>query len=69
MDDKLNEVCQDVAVLKSEHKTLKDCYIEVAADVKEIKDKLLARPSWIILTIISILTTVCSSLAVYIIVK
>jgi len=42
---------------------LEDNMTELKKDVKEIKDRLLGRPTWIITVIITILTAVtCSSL-------
>lgn len=66
-EKKLNKVCEDVAVLQNEHNTLKEYYIGLMTDVKEIKEKLLGRPSWMVLIIISALTTITSSLIIYII--
>lgn len=44
-----------------------DTQIEsIAGDVKEIKEKLLGRPSWQVTTIISTLTGACGVMATYI---
>jgi len=42
-------------------KELKLCYIEVAKDVKDIKERLLGRPSWIITVVIAFLSTLAFS--------
>lgn len=39
----------------------------LAGDVKDIKDNLLKRPSWAVSIVITVLTTICVGLSVYVI--
>jgi len=58
-----------MATVENENKN-QDNQIElIAKDIREIKEKLLARPSWSVMTIITLLTTVCASLAVFILTR
>ena len=58
-----------MATVENENKN-QDSQIEsIAKDISEIKEKLLARPSWSVMTIITLLTTVCASLAVFILTR
>lgn len=49
--------------------TLEEGYKNVCQDIKDIKEKLLGRPSWGVLIIISALTTISTSLTIFIITK
>lgn len=42
---------------------------EMAADIKEIKNKLLLRPSWAVLVIITFLSTISTGLAVFVLTR
>jgi len=42
---------------------------EMGSDIKQIKDDLLKRPSWAVLAIITILSTLCASLIVLVVTK
>jgi len=55
---------KQIALNKQSIENLHDCYEEVKNDVKEIKDKLLKRPSWAVTVIITILSSVCIGLIV-----
>jgi len=58
-----------MATVENEKKN-QDNQIElIDKDIREIKEKLLARPSWSVMTIITLLTTVCASLAVFILTR
>jgi hypothetical protein len=54
------ELCERVA-------TLEEGFKNVCNDIKDIKEKLLGRPSWGVLIIISALTTISTSLAIFVI--
>ena len=46
--------------------TLEQCQKTMADDISDIKNILLGRPSWIVSFIITLLSTVCCSLGVFI---
>ena len=46
--------------------TLEQGFETICQDIKDIKSTLLGRPSWSVLVIISVLTTLSTSLAIYI---
>jgi hypothetical protein len=56
-----------LACLETTVKAHDEQIISIGKDVKEIKEKLLGRPSWQITTIISTLTGACGVMATYII--
>ena len=45
--------------------TLEAVVQNICSDIKEIKDKLLGRPSWGVSVVITLLTTICCGLSVY----
>ena len=47
--------------------SLEEGFTNVCQDIKEIKDKLLGRPSWAVSVIITLLTTLCVGLMVYVV--
>ncbi len=55
-----------LATLEATSKSHEENIREIFCDIKDIKDNLLKRPSWSVLTIITSLVGVCSSLFVYI---
>jgi hypothetical protein len=66
MSDKLPE---RVATLEQSDKTKTKQIDTLCTDVKEIKEKLLGRPSWFVIMIIAGLSSICSSLISYILTK
>ena len=63
------EINERVAKLEQENKgqnysivELKKVIIEIRKEINEIKEKLLGRPSWLVMLIISTLLTVCTFL-------
>ena len=58
-----------ISLLEQSYKTLHTLLVDTCEEVKEIKEKLLARPSWILMILISGLTTLCGSLIVFIVTK
>lgn len=70
--EKLNEISElqkDVALLRQTDKEMQKILNNFYNDIKEIKDKLLSRPSWAVMIIMSALMTMCGSLIVYVITK
>ena len=55
---------EQVALNKQAIDALQKCYVAMKSDLKEIKDKLLKRPSWAVSIIITILTGICIGLIV-----
>jgi wobble nucleotide-excising tRNase len=53
-----------VATLESENKNQETEIKQMSGDIKEIKDTLLKRPSWAVTIVITILSTLCASLIV-----
>jgi len=49
--------------------TLEQGFKTVCQDIKEIKNTLLSRPSWSVLLIISALSTISTSLIIYIVIN
>ncbi len=49
--------------------TLEQCQKTMADDIKEIKDKLLGRPSWSVSLVITLLTTLSTSLGIFILTR
>ena len=47
--------------------SLEEGFTNVCNDIKDIKDKLLGRPSWAVSVIITLLTTLCVGLMVYVV--
>jgi len=60
---------EDISRLKADNDWLKKEFIAVRTDVKDIKEKLLGRPSWWITAIITGLASICFSLLTYIFFK
>lgn len=52
------------ALLEQRVLQLETCQETIQEDIKEIKEKLLGRPSWFVCIVISTLCTISSSLAV-----
>lgn len=55
-----------LATLEAKTETLEKCQETMSSDIKEIKDKLLLRPSWAVTIIITFLSTVCVWLSVFV---
>jgi len=55
-----------IATLESENKSQNEDIKTIAGDIKEIKDKLLNRPSWSVSAIITLLTGLCIGLTTYV---
>lgn len=55
-----------LATLETKTQVLEDCQKVMASDIKEIKDKLLLRPSWAVTIIITFLSTICVWLSVFV---
>ena len=64
MEDK--KICERLATLEQWKSTAKCDIEEIKEDIKQIKDKLLKRPSWTVLGIISFLSTLSSALIIYV---
>jgi len=60
--EEISQLKADNAWIKSEIHTLRE-------DIKEIKEKLLGRPSWIIMGVITSLSSITFALATYILFK
>jgi len=60
--EEISQLKADNAWIKSEIHTLRE-------DIKEIKEKLLGRPSWIIMGVITSLSSIAFALATYILFK
>ena len=61
------EIIERLAAMETVTANL-DCTIKVMEkDIKDIKEKLLDRPSWTVSILITILTTVCTGLLIYIV--
>lgn len=58
---------EKIAVLETKVAALEKTMCDIAEAVKEIKDKLLGRPSWQITAVISTLTAICGSSIMFII--
>lgn len=56
-----------IACLETTVKGHEDKLTSISNDVKDIKEKLMGRPSWQITTVISALTGACGVMATYII--
>lgn len=65
----INELQRDVALLQQTDKEMQKVLNDFYLDIKEIKDKLLSRPSWAVMLIMSALMTLCGSLMVYVLTK
>ena len=71
---KFNQICEDVIILKEGQKSLQKCYDNVIGDtkdikedIKEIREKLLSRPTWFITILITFLSSLSLSLIIYIV--
>jgi len=53
-----------IVKLQTQVETLEKNMCQVFSDIREIKDNLLARPSWAVLAIITVLSTTCTALLV-----
>ena len=53
-----------VGILENENQTQGQDITNMSEDIKEIKDTLLKRPSWVVTVIITILSTLCAGLIV-----
>ena len=62
MSDKT--INERVSLSEQSIKNLKSCYEDIRADVKDIKDNLLKRPSWSVTIIITGLSSICIGLIV-----
>ena len=60
---------REIAVLKEKVASHDKAILAVCEDIKEIKDKLIQRPSWATMTIITMLSTLCVWLIVFIATK
>lgn len=60
---------REIAVLKEKVATHDRTLSAVCEDIREIKDKLIQRPSWATMTIITMLSTLCVWLIVFIATK
>ncbi len=58
-----------VSLLEQSYETLHHLLVDTCGEVKEIKEKLLARPSWLLMILISGLATLSGSLIVFILTK
>ena len=56
-----------VAKLEQENKSQNKLIDTICSDIKDIKRTLLARPSWSVTVILTMLSTLCCGLIVYII--
>lgn len=63
----MNEQSTKEALLEHRVCQLEECQKSMQDDIKDIKEKLLGRPSWFVCGLISTLCTISSSLAVAII--
>ena len=55
-----------LTALETNDKNQDACIKQMAEDIKEIKDKLLLRPSWSVSAIITLLTGICVGLIVFV---
>lgn len=55
---------KDIGFLRESHRNIECRINDVCKEIKEMREKLLKRPSWAILTIITMLSTICASLIV-----
>ena len=62
-----NKIDQRVARLEEQNKGQDKLIDNICSDIREIKKTLLARPSWSVTIILSMLCTLCCGLIVYII--
>jgi hypothetical protein len=60
----MEELSKEVITLKEKVHNLELCYVSINNDVKEIKEKLLGRPTYNVLIIISFLSSACVGLSV-----
>lgn len=60
------EMKERIAVVETKMFSFDKIVNDLCCDIKEIKEQLLGRPSWLIVSVISLLTTICGSLAVFI---
>ena len=60
------DITERVATLEQKCVTQEKNNQKMSEDIKDIKDRLLGRPSWIVTIIISSLTTISTSLIVFI---
>jgi len=63
------DIKERVSLLEQGYETLHHLAQDTCLEVKEIKEKLLARPSWFLMVLISSLMTICGSLIVFILTK
>lgn len=61
------EIIERLATVEAITIELENRYKNIEADVKEIKDKLLGRPTWAITMMMSSLFALCTGLVLYII--
>ena len=64
MGEELIAAKKDIGFLKERHHKIEERIDDVCKEIKEMREKLLKRPSWAILVVITLLSTLCSSLIV-----